>query len=576
MAVPRRLPALLLLIAVMILMHSSALAQSAGYDRLGEDPYQSRSMVVATNGIVATSQMLAAQVGLDVLKSGGNAIDAAIATNAMLGLVEPMNCGVGGDLFVIYWDAKTKSLHGLNASGRSPQSLTMEIFQEKGLDSIPIEGPLNWSVPGCVDGWHLLLDRFGSRSLAELLEPSIQYADEGFPVTETISVEWIGSEGKLSKDPGSSKVYLNDGKAPREGEIFRNPALARTYRILADGGRDAFYTGEIAEQIVAYGMEHEAYLTMEDFRAHKSEWVDPVSTTYRGVELWELPPNGQGIAALQILNLLEPYDLAALGHNSPEHIHLFVEAKKLAFADRAKFYADPDFVDIPVEQLISKEYADERRKRIDPDKAATDVSAGDPILQEGDTIYLCVVDKEGNCCSFIQSLYYNFGSGMTPPDLGFSIQNRGALFALEEDHANRYEPGKRPFHTIIPAMATRDGKPWLVFGVMGGDMQPQGHSQIMMNILDFGMTVQQAGDAARVRHLGSQQPTGAPMESNGGQVTLESRIPESVRRALERKGHAITRSPGGYGGYQAIQIDPETGVLFGATDPRKDGAAVGY
>ncbi len=553
-----------------------SLAPQPGYDRSGSNPYQSRSVVIAKNGIVATSQPLAAQVGLDILKAGGNAVDAAIATNAMMGLVEPMSCGIGGDLFVIYWDAKTEKLYGLNASGRSPAALDIDVFKEKELKQIPIQGPLAWSVPGCVDGWDVLLKRFSSRPLAELLEDSIRYAEEGFPVTEIISRSWKGSVGNLSKYPDSAKTYLIDGRAPEIGEIFRNPYLAKTYRLLAAEGRDAFYRGAIAKSMVEFSKAQGGYFSLEDFSEHTSEWVDPVSTNYRGFDVWELPPNGQGIAALQMLNILEDYDLKSLGYQSPEALHLFIEAKKLAFADRAKFYADPNFSDVPVKELISKKYADEQRRRINPDRAATDVPAGDPKLIHGDTIYLSVVDKEGNCCSFIQSNYYGFGSQMVPGDLGFALQNRGALFSLDPKHANALQPRKRPFHTIIPAMVTKDGKPWLSFGVMGGDMQPQGHVQILINMIDFGMNVQEAGDAARIRHLGSQTPTGQPLENNGGRVAAESRIPESTLRALEKKGHVMTRSPGGFGGYQAIMIDHEHGTLHGGTDPRKDGAAVGY
>ncbi len=553
-----------------------AVAATPGYDRSGRNPYQSRSVVIAKNGIVATSQPLAAQVGLDILKSGGNAIDAAIATNAMMGLVEPMSCGIGGDLFVIYWDAKTEKLYGLNASGRSPAALNIDVFKERELTQIPIQGPLAWSVPGCVDGWDVLRKRFGSRPLAELLEPSIRYAEDGFPVSEIIARSWQGAVGNLKKYPDSATTYLVDGKAPEAGEVFRNPNLARTYRLLAQEGCDAFYQGAIAKSIVQFSKAQGGYFSTEDFSQHTSEWVEPVSTNYRGYDVWELPPNGQGIAALQMLNILEAYDLQSLGYQSPEALHLFIEAKKLAFADRAKFYADPSFSDVPVKELISKEYADVQRRRINPDRAATDVPAGDPKLIHGDTIYLSVVDKEGNCCSFIQSNYYGFGSQMVPGDLGFALQNRGALFSLDSEHANSLQPRKRPFHTIIPAMVTKDGQPWLTFGVMGGDMQPQGHVQVLINMIDFGMNVQEAGDAARIRHLGSQTPTGTPLEKNGGRVAAESRIPESTLHALEKKGHVTTRSPGGFGGYQAIMIDRKHSTLHGGTDPRKDGAAVGY
>ncbi|MEL6109539.1 MAG: gamma-glutamyltransferase [Planctomycetota bacterium] len=545
------------------------------YDRPGQELHQTRSKVIATGGMVATSHPLAAQVGLDILKSGGNAVDAAIATNAMLGLVEPMSCGIGGDLFVIYWDNKTKKLYGLNASGRSPQAINRDVFAEKELEEIPIDGSLAWSVPGCVDGWFELHDRFGKTAMQQILKPSIQYGRDGFPVTEVIAGYWKSAEEKLGEHPGSAATYLPDGKAPREGDIFRNPRLADTYERLAREGRAAFYQGSIAEAIVAFSQQNEGFFAMEDFTSHKSTWVEPVSTSYRGYDVWELPPNGQGIAALEMLNVLEGYDIASMGRGSEEYLHVFLEAKKLAFADRAKFYSDPEFNELPIQELISKGYGHSQRKRIDLEKAAKDVEAGDPKLQNGDTIYLTVVDDERNCCSFIQSNYYGFGSKLTPKELGFALQNRGALFSLDETHFNRLEPGKRPFHTIIPAMVTKDEKPWLCFGVMGGDMQPQGHVQILVNLIDFGMNVQAAGDAARVRHVGSQQPTGKPSDGVGT-VNVEGGIHEAAIRGLLARGHRVARVKGGFGGYQAIKIDHENGTLHGATESRKDGVAVGY
>jgi gamma-glutamyltranspeptidase/glutathione hydrolase len=552
-------------------------ASAAGYDRPAKNPGQSRSVVIASNGMVATSQPLAAQAGLDMLKAGGNAVDAAIAANAMLGVVEPMSCGIGGDLFVLYWDAKTQKLYGLNASGRSPFNLTRDVFREKGLKEIPTEGPLCWSVPGCVDGWEVLRERFGTQPLAVLLAPAIRYAEEGFPVSEIIAGHWKGVEKSFEPWPDSQSTWLIDGRPPATGEVLRNPQMAATLRLIAEGGRDAFYEGPIAGKIVAFSESHGGYFSLRDFAEHTSEWVEPVSTNYRGYDVWELPPNGQGIAALEMLNILEAYDIPRLGHNTADYLHLFVEAKKLAFADRAMFYADPAFADIPLRQLVSKNYAAQLRKRIDPNKAAVEVPPGNPLLEAGgDTIYLSVVDKDRNCCSLIQSLYFGFGSKVTPGDVGFLLQNRGALFALDESHANRLEPHKRPFHTIIPAMVTKDGKPWLCFGVMGGDMQPQGHVQALVNMIDFGMNVQEAGDAARVRHLGSATPTGMPMEPNGGTIAVESGVPETVIQTLKGRGHVFVPSPGGFGGYQAIRIDHEQGVLHGGTDPRKDGAAVGY
>lgn len=550
--------------------------QQTTYDRPSGYPHQSRSVVIATGGMVATSQPLAAAVGVDILKAGGNAVDAAIATNAMLGLVEPMSCGIGGDLFVIYWDANSEKLYGLNASGRSPYAINRKLFADQQLDEIPVRGPLSWSVPGCVHGWFELHERFGNKPIGEILAPSIDYGRKGFPVTEIIAGSWRGAENSFADYPDSASTYLIDGKAPAEGDVFRNPNLARSYELLAEQGRDAFYKGSIAKRIVEFSQSNGGYFSLRDFADHRSTWVDPVSTSYRGYDVWELPPNGQGIAALEMLNVLEGYDIKSMGPLSPEYLHLFVEAKKLAFADRAKFYSDPEFNDLPIKELISKSYANRQRARIDVGSAAADVSAGDPKLQHGDTVYLTVVDKDRNCCSFIQSVYYGFGSQVTPGDVGFVLQNRGALFALDDDHLNRLEPHKRPFHTIIPAMVTRDDKPWLCFGVMGGDMQPQGHVQVLVNLIDFGMNVQAAGDAPRIRHVGSPQPTGKPARG-GGTVNVESGVPESAIRGLLKKGHQIARvDGGGYGGYQAIRIDWQRGTLHGATEPRKDGMALGY
>ncbi len=548
-----------------------------GYDRPAKVPHQSRSAVVAQHGIVATSQPLAAQVGLDILKAGGNAADAAIATSAMMGLVEPMSCGIGGDLFAIYYDAKTDQLYGLNASGRSPYALTREVFRERRLNEIPTHGPLSWSVPGCVSGWDELRLRFGTMDFATILAGAMDYAENGFAVSEIIAGGWRSSQRTLSRWPDTAATYLPGGRAPEHGEIFRNPNLARSYRQIAAGGVDAFYRGPIAEAIVEFSQANDGYLALRDFADHTSNWVEPVSTNYRGYDVWELPPNGQGIAALQMLNLLEPHDVAALGYDSADYWHLFVEAKKLAFADRSRWYADPAFADLPVAELISKEYAARRQALIDPQQASTDVAPGSPLMEHGDTIYLCVVDKDRNCCSLIQSNFHGFGSHVTPGDVGFVMQNRGALFALDENHLNRLEPHKRPFHTIIPAMVTRDGKPWFCFGVMGGDMQPQGHVQVLVNMIDFGMNVQQAGDAARVRHLGSATPTGQPADSDGGTVAMESGISRQVADGLEAKGHKLVRVGGAmFGGYQGILIDWEHGTLQGATESRKDGCAVGY
>jgi gamma-glutamyltranspeptidase/glutathione hydrolase len=545
-------------------------------DGAGEE-FRTRSPVIARHGIVATSQPLAAQAGLDILKAGGNAVDAAIATNAMLGLVEPASCGIGGDLFAIVWDAKTQKLYGLNASGRSPYAHTREFFKEKGLAEIPITGPLSWSVPGAVNGWEQLRKRFGTRSLEDLLAPAIKYAEEGFAVTPVIAGEWSGAAKGLALWPDSAKTYLIDGRAPRAGQVFSNYRLAQSYRLIAPDGEAAFYRGPIARQIVAWSEKNGGQITMKDFADHKSDWVEPVSTNYRGYDVWELPPNGQGIAALQMLNVLEQHDLRQMGFGSADHLHLFLEAKKLAFADRAWHYFDPDFGTPPVERLISKEYARERNKLIDMKRAAKQVAHGDleVALKSADTIYLTVVDKDRNCCSLIQSNYFGFGSMVVPGEVGFAMQNRGTLFALDEKHPNRLEPHKRPFHTIIPAFVTKGGKPWFCFGVMGGDMQPQGHVQVLVNMIDFGMNPQLAGDVPRVRHDGSATPTGTPHAANGGTVFAERGISGEAVEELTRRGHVIERDSAG-GGYQGILIDLENGVLIGASEPRKDGQAVGY
>jgi gamma-glutamyltranspeptidase/glutathione hydrolase len=569
--------AALLLAEVVVESH---LALSAGYDRPVGNPHQSRSAVIAARGIVATSQPLASQAGLAILQQGGNAIDAAIAANAVLGVVEPMSCGIGGDLFCIYWDSKSAKLYGLNASGRSPHALNRDVFKKLGLVQIPTEGPLSWSVPGCVAGWGDLLSRFGTKSFAEVLAPAIRHAEEGFPVSEIIAADWRASAKSLARWPDSAKTWLIDGRGPRTGEIFRNRRLAASLRLIADQGAAAFYQGKIAAEIVRFSESNGGYFGPRDFADHRSEWVEPVSTNYRGYDVWELPPPGQGISVLEILNLLEPYDLRALGHNSAEHLHLLVEAKKLAYADRAKFYADPEFADVPVRELISKEYAESRRRLIDPHRASREIAPGNPRLVQGDTIYLCAVDKDRNCCSLIQSNFHGFGSQVTPGDLGFVLQNRGALFSLEDDHANRLEPHKHPFHTIIPGMATKEGRPWLVFGVMGGDMQPQGHVQVLCNLIDFGMNVQEAGDAARCRHFGSATPTGLAADPEGSAIVVESGVSDEAVAGLRAKGHTVLKSDpraqGGYGGYQAILIDHQQGTLQGGSDPRKDGCAVGY
>ena len=542
-------------------------------DRPTGKRFATRSEVIARHGMAATSQPLATEVALDILKQGGNAVDAAIAANAMLGLVEPISNGIGGDLFAIVWDAETQKLYGLNASGRSPYSLTLEHFKKLGLTKIPAYGPLPVSVPGAVDGWFELHKKFGKLPMESILAPTIRYAREGFPVTEVISRSWRGSR-HLLEWPGFRETFMPNGEGPRKGEIFQNPNLANTLEQIARGGRDAFYKGDIARTIDAYMKRIGGFLAYRDMAEHTSTWVEPVSTNYRGYDVWELPPNGQGIAALQILNILEGYDIRGMGHGSADYIHHFIEAKKLAFEDRAKFYADPEFNKIPVEELISKKYAAERRKLIDPRRAAASYDVGNPALNKGDTIYLTVADDAGNMVSLIQSNYRGFGSGMTPDGLGFVFQDRGELFNLEEGHFNSYAPHKRPFHTIIPAFITKDGKPFMSFGVMGGPVQPQMHAQIVMHILDFDMNLQEAGDAPRMVHSGSSQPTGERM-SDGGEVHLESGISYEAIRDLVRRGHNVVRG-GSYGGYQAILYDEKNGVYFGASESRKDGHAAGY
>lgn len=556
---------------ILILLFSVSFSLNA-YDRITGEPFASRSEVIAQNGMVATSQPLATQVGLDILKRGGNAIDAAIAANAMLGLVEPTGNGIGGDLFAIVWDAKTKQLYGLNASGRSPKSLTLEHFELLGLDKIPPFGPLPVSVPGAVDGWFELHGKFGSMPMASLLSPSIEYAKNGFPVSELIAYYMQRSVDRIGQYKGFKETFMPNGKAPVKGQIFKNPNLAATYEKIASGGRDAFYKGDIARVIAAYMKDQGGFLTYDDLATHTSDWIDPVSTNYRGYDVWELPPNGQGIAALQILNILEQHDIEGMGYGSPEYVHTFVEAKKLAFEDRAKYYADPAFNTIPVDWLISKQYAQQRNALINPKKAAKRYDAG---LNEGDTIYLTTADKEGNMVSLIQSNYRGMGSGMTPDGLGFILQDRGEMFSLKAGHFNVFAPGKRPFHTIIPAFVTRNGKPWLSFGVMGGGTQPQMHAQIVVNLIDFGMNLQEAGDAPRMLHSGSSEPTDEIM-TDGGYVSLENGYSAKTRRKLVQMGHVLRDVSGSYGGYQAIMRDPQTGVYYGASESRKDGHAAGY
>jgi gamma-glutamyltranspeptidase/glutathione hydrolase len=544
-------------------------------DRTEGEMFATRSVVHARHGMVAAAHPLAVQIGVEILKQGGSAVDAAIATNAALGFLEPISCGIGGDLFAIVWDAESGKLYGLNASGRAPLALTADKVAANDDGTIPTYSAFSWSVPGAVDGWFELHGRFGRLPMQDVLQPAIRAADEGEPVPQVIAAAWQRGARVFGDKPGFAATFLTDGKAPQVGEIFRNPDLARSYRLIAEHGRDAFYRGPITEAIVAFSEQNDGFFSAEDFDRHHSEWVDPISTDYRGVTVYELPPNGQGLAALQMLNILEGYDLAAMGRDSAQFWHVMVEAKKLAFEDRAKYYADPAMADLPIAGLLSKEYAKERAALINPKRAARRIEAGQPRLHQGDTTFLVTADEQGNMVSLIQSNYTGFGTGHVVEGFGFGLQSRGALFNLNPESANYLEPGKRPFHTIIPAFAMRDSKPWLAFGVMGGDMQPQGHVQVLVNLIDFGMNLQEAGDAARYYHGGSSSPTGTVM-TTGGVLSLESGVPADVRRELVRMGHRLSETIGRYGGYQAIARDPVTGIYSGATESRKDGCAMGY
>ena len=541
------------------------------YDRLTGKDFATRSEVIATNGMAATSHPLATQTAIDVLKSGGNAIDAAIAANAVLGLVEPTGCGIGGDLFAIVWIEEDKKLYGLNSSGPAPQDMTIEKLKAMGVDKIPPFGPLPVTVPGAVAGWTALHKRFGNKSFEELFNNAIYYADNGFPITEVVGYYLQLSSERYKDYPNFKDVWMPNGEALKKGDVFVNKDLANTYKQIAKSYGESFYKGDIAQIISEFIVEQGGFLSVEDLKSYEPEWINPVSSNYRGFDVWELPPNGQGIAALQILNILEQYDIASMGHNSAEYIHLFTEAKKLAYEDRAKYYADMSFADVPVKDLISKEYALTRNKLINPKKAASTYDSG--IFEDGDTIYMTVADKDGNMVSLIQSNYRGMGSGMVPPNLGFMLQDRGEMFNLDPEHRNSLEGGKRPFHTIIPAFITKDDKPFISFGLMGGGMQPQGHAQIVVNIVDFQMNLQEAGDAPRIRHFGSSQPTGEIM-LNGGFLSLESGINDEVRNELLKLGHNLKDEKGGYGGYQAIMKVNE--VYYGASESRKDGHASGF
>ena len=545
-------------------------------DRPEGRSFATRSVTLARHGIVAAAHPVAVQVGLEILRRGGSAVDAAIAVNAALSLMEPTSCGLGGDLFAMVWDPATGKLYGLNGSGRAPLALTLDKVPPLADGTMPVYSPYAWTVPGCADAWFELHERFGRLPMKDLLAPTIAYAREGVPVPQVIAGSWARSVARFKDKPGFAEVFLPGGKAPAEGQPFANPALANTLELLAAGGRDAFYRGEIAEKIVAYSRKEGGFFSIEDFARHTSEWQEPISTTYRGVTVWELPPNSQGLAALEMLNILERFDLKTMGRDSPDFWHVMVEAKKLAFADRAAYYADPAFCPAPVAELLDKGYAERQAKRIDMKRAAKSVDPGNPALQHGDTTLLVTADERGMMVALIQSNYTGFGSGYVIPELGFGLQDRGALFSLKAGHPNVLAPGKRPFHTIIPAFMGKDGVPEMAFGLMGGDMQPQGHAQIVVNLVDFGMNLQETGDAPRVYHTDDSEPTGITM-TDGGVLSLESGIPQDVRQALIRRGHRLVEANGiVFGGYQAVCRDPKTGVLLGASESRKDGVAAGY
>ena len=540
------------------------------YDRITGLPFATRSEVIGQNGMAATSHPLATQTAIDVLKSGGNAIDAAIAANAVLGLVEPTGCGIGGDLFAIVWDEKTNQLYGLNSSGPASKKMSIDYVKQQGFEKIPAYGALPVTVPGAVAGWSALHDKFGKLPFENLFNNAIDYANNGFPVTELIAYYLERSSSVFKDYENFSSVWMPSGTTPKKGEIFKNPLLAKTYQAIAKTNGQSFYEGSTAAEIIKILNENGNPMSLGDLRNFSPEWVEPVSTNYRGYDVWELPPNGQGIAALQILNILENYDIRKMGFDSAEYVHLFVEAKKLAFEDRAKYYADSNFSSIPTTKLISKEYALERNKLINMNNAAKRFDAG---LEDGDTIYLTVADKYGNMVSLIQSNYRGMGSGIVPDNSGFMLQDRGEMFSMDPNHKNSLIGGKRPFHTIIPAFITKDNEPYISFGLMGGAMQPQGHAQIVINLIDFDMNLQEAGDAPRIRHMGSSEPTGEVME-DGGYLTLESGFSTDIRNQLSKLGHTLKDEKGGYGGYQAIMLIDD--VYYGASESRKDGQASGY
>ena len=543
----------------------------SSYDRITGLEFATRSEVIAVNGMAATSHPLATQTAISVLRNGGNAIDAAIAANAVLGLVEPTGCGIGGDLFAIVWSAEEQKLFGLNSSGPAPQNISIQKLKDRGINKIPPYGALPVTVPGAVAGWSALHKRFGNLEFQMLFEDAINYAEKGFPLSELIAYYIKRSSEVFKSYENFEEIWMPNGKTPEKGEIFKNPKLADNYRDIASSYGRSFYEDDIAINIVKSVNKNGGYFSLSDLQDYKPEWINPVSTNYRGLDVWELPPNGQGIAALQILNILENFDISKMGFGSAEYIHLFTEAKKIVFEDRAKYYADLNFSDIPVQELISKDYAKERSKLLNLKKSSDSFNAGN--LENGDTIYLTVADKYGNMVSLIQSNYRGMGSGIIPDEAGFMLQDRGEMFSLDENHRNSLVGGKRPFHTIIPAFVTKDNKPYMSFGLMGGAMQPQGHAQIIINLVDFGMNLQEAGDAPRIRHIGSSQPTGEKM-LDGGYLSLEKKFSDSEIQKLKKLGHKLQYDLGGFGGYQAIMY--KDGVYIGASESRKDGHASGY
>jgi gamma-glutamyltranspeptidase/glutathione hydrolase len=570
---------LLVTLAAFASMTSAPAVQIRG-DRPALNPEATRSVVLARQGLIATSQPLASAAGLRVLQEGGNAVDAAVTAAAVLAVVEPTMTGIGGDLFAIVHDGTSRQLRGLNASGRAPFAATPEAFARRGLAAIPARGILAVTVPGAVDGWAELLRTHGTITLERALSPAIEYARDGYAVSEVVAHQWASVTDVLAADPIARRVFLVEGRAPRAGEVVRNPELARTLDAVARGGRDAFYRGPIARAIAGDARQRGGLLEERDFAEHRSDWVEPVSTTYRGYSVFELPPNTQGVAALEMLNILEGFDLRALGHNSAAYLHLLVEAKRIAWADRDAYVADPAATpQAALRMMLSKEYAARRRSGIDPSRAAGEYAPGQPEparpsgdvaaappteegRDRGDTVYLAVADRHGNVVSLIQSLFSSFGAGIVAGETGVVLHNRGSAFRLD-DHPNRVAPHKRPFHTLVPAMVLKAGRPWLSYGVMGGDMQAQGHVQVLVNLIDFGMNVQEAGEAARVRHTSAG-------------LAVESAIAEGVRAELARRGHRIVPGSDVFGGFQGILIDPATGVLMGGSDPRKDGLAVGF